>query len=98
MRPRAVSRAALASKPAPVDGCDGTVGYFARVTADAVSVDCTAPADQPKPATGDIPVLDYGAKKTAEGFTCTSERTGMTCTNDESGKGFTLARAGAQPF
>ena len=66
--------AELANKPAPVDGCDGTVGYVARVTADAVSVDCTAPADQPKPAASDVPVLEYGARKKAEGFTCTSER------------------------
>ncbi|MFD6177845.1 MULTISPECIES: hypothetical protein [unclassified Isoptericola] len=87
--------AQLNQQPAPVDGCDGTVGYVATVDSDGqVELPCVPASQQPKTAGGDADVLDYGESRTEGDFTCTSEKTGMSCIHDPTGKGFSLARAG----
>ncbi|MGB2557872.1 hypothetical protein [Cellulosimicrobium cellulans] len=87
--------AQLGTQPAPVDGCDGTVGYKVVLDADgSVDQPCVPAAEQPQPAPGDTAILDYGTSKTVGPFTCDSAETGMTCRDDATGKGFTIARAG----
>ncbi|MBN0042497.1 hypothetical protein JN535_20320 [Cellulosimicrobium cellulans] len=87
--------AQLGTQPAPVAGCDGTVGYKVVLGADgSVEQPCVPAAEQPQPAPGDTAILDYGTSKTVGPFTCDSAETGMTCRDDASGKGFTIARAG----
>ena len=87
--------AQLGTQPAPVDGCDGTVGYKVVLGADgSVEQPCVPAAEQPQPAPGDTAILDYGTSKTVGPFTCDSAETGMTCRETATGKGFTIARAG----
>ncbi|WP_144425622.1 hypothetical protein [Cellulosimicrobium cellulans] len=87
--------AQLGTQPAPVAGCDGTVGYKVVLGADgSVEQPCVPAAEQPQPAPGGTAVLDYGTSKTVGPFTCDSAETGMTCRDDATGKGFTIARAG----
>ncbi|MFD2796626.1 hypothetical protein ACFS27_23895 [Promicromonospora vindobonensis] len=87
--------AKLNQKPAPDASCDGASGYVAKVDPSGnVTQPCVGKNDQPKPAGGDTAVLDYGTQKKSNGFTCTSEKTGMTCVSDSAGAGFTIARAG----
>ncbi|QAY62195.1 hypothetical protein ET495_01670 [Xylanimonas allomyrinae] len=89
------SIAQLNQQPAPVDTCDGTVGY--RVTIDAagkVTIPCVPAGRQPQPASADLRTLDYGQSVTRGQFTCTSEQSGMQCRDDTTGMGFSLARAG----
>ncbi|WP_146000563.1 DUF6636 domain-containing protein [Brevibacterium ihuae] len=50
-------------------------------------------AEAPAPAAAEP--LAYGESISAHGMTCTSERDGMSCTSDTTGRGFSLARAGA---
>lgn len=89
--------ASLATKPAPVEGCAGSVGYVYVVDGSgAVDVPCTAKSDLPKKAGDGTDVLGYGSTARAYGFTCSSEETGMTCVDDASGRGFSLARAGGR--
>lgn len=90
--------AQLASKPASIDTCDGSVGYVYIVTEAGVEVPCVAKGDRPKTAEGGTSVLDYGKEATGFGFTCESAEDGVTCRNDASGRGFQLARAGGQVF
>lgn len=90
--------AQLASKPASIDTCDGSVGYVYIVTEAGVEVPCVAKGDRPKTAEGGTSVLDYGEEATGFGFTCESAEDGVTCRNDASGRGFQLARAGGQVF
>lgn len=42
-------------------------------------------------------VLGYGKSFSADGFTCTSQTTGMTCTNEQ-GHGFSVAKARQKVF
>lgn len=87
--------AQLGTQPAPVAGCDGTVGYKVVLGADgSVEQPCVPAAEQPQPAPDGTAVLDYGTSKTVGPFTCDSAETGMTCRDDATGKGFTIARAG----
>ncbi len=87
--------AQLGTQPAPVAGCDGTVGYKVVLGADgSVEQPCVPTAEQPQAAPGDTAILDYGTSKTVGPFTCDSAETGMTCRDDATGKGFTIARAG----
>ena len=89
--------ASLAQKPAPVDGCDGSVGFVYVVDASGkVDVPCVPKKDLPKKAGKDVNVLGYGQKSAAYGFTCTSEESGMSCVDDVTGTGFSLARAGGR--
>lgn len=88
------SIAELASQPAPVAGCEGTVGYRVVLDAEGVTQPCVPAAEQPRAAGGDVEVLPYGESKTVGGFTCDSADTGVTCRDDATGKGFTVARAG----
>lgn len=86
--------AELAVEPAPVEGCDGTVGYVVEVTDDGVDVPCVT-SDEPQLAAGGGPsVLQYGEELAVGAFVCVSSEAGMTCTNTGTGQGFTLARAG----
>src|SRR5690606_12017354 len=63
--------AQLGTQPAPVDGCDGTVGYKVVLGADgSVEQPCVPAAEQPQPAPGDTAILDYGTSKTVGPFTC----------------------------
>ncbi|MCB7136357.1 hypothetical protein [Cellulosimicrobium marinum] len=88
------SIAELGSQPAPVAGCDGTVGYRVVLDADGVTQPCVPSGEQPQAAPGGVEVLPYGKSKTVGGFTCDSADTGVTCRDDATGKGFTVARAG----
>lgn len=89
--------ASLAQKPAPVDGCDGTVGFVYTVdVAGKVDVPCVPKSEKPKKAGANVNVLGYGQSSAAYGFTCTSEESGMTCVDDATGRGFALARAGGR--
>lgn len=90
----------LAQQPAPVDTCDGTVGY--RVTIDAASgevkLPCVPTSEQPQKAPGDMQKLDYDQSVTQGQFTCSSSKSGVNCKDNESGKGFTIAKAGIAPY
>jgi hypothetical protein len=78
---------------AVVEECDGKVGHFLQVTADGASFVCdTSGQDLTIEAAG-TPALGYGQEETVDGFTCTSEETGMTCRHDESGYSFAVRRA-----
>ena len=90
--------AELAAQPAPVDGCTGTTGYVATLTADGVQIPCVPSADQPRKAADGVPVLEYDQTKTVGSFTCTSSKTGMRCTDSGTGKGFNMAKAGVSSF
>jgi len=87
--------ARLAAKPTPVDGCDGTVGYVAKLGVDGkVETPCVARKDQPKVASRKVTTLAYGKSVTLGGLTCSSSATGVECRAKGTGKGFTIARAG----
>ncbi|MBD8080597.1 hypothetical protein [Cellulosimicrobium arenosum] len=88
------SIATLASQPAPVDGCDGSIGFRATLDADGVDQPCVPASEQPGPADESVALLDYGTSKTVGDYTCDSEDTGMTCRDDTTGTGFVIARAG----
>lgn len=89
--------ASLANDPAPVEGCDGSVGHvYVVTTAGVPEVPCVSKDDKPKKAGKKVDVLDYGAVAREFGYTCTSEEAGVTCTDDTTGRGFTLARAGGE--
>lgn len=89
--------ASLAQKPAPVDGCDGSVGYVYVIDASGkVDVPCVPKKDLPKKGGSDVNVLGYGQRSSAFGFTCTSEESGMSCVDDVTRSGFSLARAGGR--
>lgn len=86
--------ASLAAEPAPVDGCEGTVGHVVELTSAGVSTPCVPDAETPSAAGPDVAVLDYGATSEVNTFVCESTETGMRCTDSTTGKGFVLARAG----
>lgn len=87
--------AQLNQKPAPDESCDGASGYVAKVDPSGnVTQPCISKENQPKAAPGDTAVLKYGTKKSAHGFTCSSEKTGMACVADSTGTGFSIAKAG----
>lgn len=89
--------ASLANDPAPVEGCDGSVGHvYVVTTAGVPEVPCVSKDDKPKKAGKKVDVLDYGAVVREFGYTCMSEEAGVTCTDDTTGRGFTLARAGGE--
>ncbi|MFC8731493.1 hypothetical protein ACFT5B_03415 [Luteimicrobium sp. NPDC057192] len=89
------SIANLAKKPAPVDGCDGTVGYVAKVASDGtVTTPCVAHRDKPHAAPKSEHVLSYGESVSVGNLACTSSETGVRCLDKSTGKGFTIARAG----
>lgn len=84
-----------APTPAPTPGpcVGGTVGHYFVVTKDGVQVPCVAgpaPAAAPAGAT----VLEYGTATSVNGFTCSSDPSGILCRHDASGHGFKIARAG----
>ena len=80
----------------PVDAkCSGVIGLKLVVTAKGATMPCVT-GTPPGVAPADTPVLEYGQSKTAGDFTCTSNSTGVTCRHNPSGKGFKLARAGAE--
>jgi len=87
--------AELAKKPAPVDGCDGTVGYVVTLNAEGkVDTPCVAPADQPKAASSGTEPLAYGKSVRMGKLVCSSSETGVECRSKGTGGGFTIARAG----
>lgn len=89
--------ASLAKDPAPVDGCDGSVGHVYLVTAEGLpEVPCVAKGDKPKKADKSVNVLGYGQSAREFGYTCLSEEAGVTCTDDATGRGFSLARGGGE--
>jgi hypothetical protein len=89
--------AQLSAKPAPVDGCDGTVGYVVKVGADGtVETPCIARKDQPHKASPKLETLAYGKSVTMGRLTCTSSETGVECRAKGTGKGFSIARAGVR--
>jgi hypothetical protein len=89
------SIAQLTTAPAPVDGCDGTVGYVAKLGADGtVETPCVASKNQPRAASKKLATLDYGKSVTLGELTCTSSETGVECRVKGTGEGFTIARAG----
>jgi len=89
--------ASLAQKPAPIDGCDGSVGFVYVVDETGkVDVPCVPKKELPKKAGKDVNVLGYGQTSSAYGFTCTSDEQGMACVDEVSGSGFQLARAGGR--
>jgi len=89
--------ASLAQKPAPVDGCDGSVGFVYVVDETGkVDVPCVPTKELPTKASDTVNVLGYGQTSSAFGFTCTSDEQGMACVDDVSGSGFQLARAGGR--
>jgi hypothetical protein len=91
------SIAQLNAKPAPVDGCHGTVGYVVTLDADGkVDTPCVAPADQPDAASSKVTALAYGKSVTLGPLTCSSSETGVECRAKGTGKGFTIARAGVR--
>lgn len=90
--------ASLAADPAPVDGCDGAVGYVVELTSDGVSVPCVSDDERPRKADPTIAVLEYGENVTVNNFSCDSTEAGMMCTDTSTDKGFTLARAGITEF
>ncbi|WP_157803654.1 hypothetical protein [Luteimicrobium subarcticum] len=87
----------LAKTPAPVDGCEGTVGYVATLDA-AGKVGAPCAASRPAAAPSSVSVLAYGKQRSAGPFTCHSTREGVRCTEKSSGKGFTIAKAGIGSF
>lgn len=90
--------AELAAAPAPVDGCDGTIGYVYAITAAGVQVPCVPAEEQPGPAPEDVTSLEYGESVSGFGFTCESAEDGVSCLDEDTGSGFRLARAGGTPF
>jgi hypothetical protein len=87
----------LANDPAPVEGCDGSVGHvYVVTTAGVPEVPCVPKNEKPKKAGKKVDVLGYGEVAREFGYTCTSEEAGVTCTDDTTGRGFTLARAGGE--
>jgi hypothetical protein len=80
-------RTGLRPRPARPRGCDLDWGYGFEMT--LVSRPKTFCAGDT--ALGQGPVLAYGASLRIEGFTCTSQRTGLRCTN-RAGHGFFLSR------
>ena len=78
---------------AEVERCDGKVGHFLQVTAEGASLVCdTSGQDLTIDAAGK-PALGYGQEESVDGFTCTSEETGMSCRHDTSGYSFSVRRA-----
>ncbi|SDC64219.1 hypothetical protein SAMN05216410_2085 [Sanguibacter gelidistatuariae] len=88
--------ASLATEPAAVDGCEGTVGYVATLTTSGVQTPCMP--EKPGKADAAIPVLAYGDTESVNNFACESTESGMKCSDTNTGKGFTLARAGITRF
>jgi hypothetical protein len=79
------------SSPAACTG--GTVGHLFVVTKDGVQIPCL-PGPAPAAAPAGMPVLAYGTATSVNGFTCSSDPSGILCRHDESGHGFKIARAG----
>jgi len=79
------------SSPAACSG--GTVGHLFVVTKDGVQIPCL-PGPAPAAAPASIPVLAYGTATSVNGFTCSSDPSGILCRHDASGHGFKIARAG----
>lgn len=82
------------SSPSSPTACTGgTVGHLFVVTKDGVQIPCL-PGPAPAAAPASIPVLAYGTATSVNGFTCSSDPSGILCRHDESGHGFKIARAG----
>lgn len=88
----------LASEPAAVDGCEGTIGYVVQVTGDGVVEPCVPAEQQPSAAPEQVPALDYGESTSEGDFECVSETSGTSCRDTETGAGFNVARAGITTF
>jgi hypothetical protein len=88
--------AQLTQQPAPVAGCDGTVGYRVTLSAETgeVALPCVPSDQQPRAAAPGATLLAYGDSVTKGQFTCTSTEQGMSCQVSPSERGFTIARAG----
>lgn len=70
---------------------DAPVTVVVGDTEDA-RVDCAAPQAQA------AAILPYGTSAAGGSFACTSDEQGVECWSTITGKGFTLAREGVQPF
>jgi hypothetical protein len=79
------------SSPAACPG--GTVGHVFVVTKDGIEIPCV-PDPPPAAAPAGTPVLAYGTATSVDGFTCSSDQSGILCRHDASGHGFKIARAG----
>lgn len=82
------------ARPWP-NSCDLDWGNRFTVDRRRAYMDCYSDWPYPEPAY--IAVLSYGQTKYGNGWSCTSQSTGMTCKNG-SGRGFTLRRATQQLF
>src|SRR5450759_1390263 len=95
--PPATSASASSSTPtsssSPTACSGGTVGHLFVVTKDGVQIPCL-PGRPPAVAPAGATVLAYGTATSVNGFTCSSDPSGILCRHDASGHGFTLARAG----
>ncbi len=81
------------SSSSPTACTGGTVGHLFVVTKDGVQIPCL-PGPAPAAAPAGMPVLAYGTATSVNGFTCSSDPSGILCRHDESGHGFKIARAG----
>ena len=91
--PASSSSSTSAPSSSPTACTDGTVGHLFVVTKDGVQIPCL-PGPAPAAAPAGIPVLAYGTATSVNGFTCSSDPSGILCRHDESGHGFKIARAG----
>jgi hypothetical protein len=95
--PPATSASASSSTPtsssSPTTCSGGTVGHLFVVTKDGVQIPCL-PGRPPAVAPAGATVLAYGTATSVNGFTCSSDPSGILCRHDASGHGFKIARAG----
>jgi hypothetical protein len=89
-----IAEASFAPPPRP-GACQGSYGR-------AVKISHTLPAQficvSDFSSGSDWPVLQYGDDTSSNGFTCSSGQDGVTCKETSSGKGFRLAKEGAEFF
>jgi len=78
---------------AVVEKCDGKVGHFLQVTEEGASLVCDTSGQDLKIEAAGVPALGYGQEESVDGFTCTSEETGMTCRHDASGFSLSVRRS-----
>jgi hypothetical protein len=63
------------------------------VTEERASLVCDTSGQDLKIDAAGVPALGYGQEESVDGFTCTSEETGMTCRHDASGFSFSVRRS-----
>lgn len=86
-------------QPPAVDGCgdNDLVGRVLTVTDDQAEFPCPD-GDIAGPPAGERTVLEYEQVTAVGDFMCSSSETGVRCQSLVSGRGFTVARAGATTF